>query len=337
MAIGVGVIGVGGMGARHARNIAHQASGVSVVALMDLDQARAGEVSAACGVEATLYTDGLALIADETVGAVVIASPDTTHAGLAKACIAAGKPVLCEKPLATSLEEAKEVMAAEIAHGRRLVQLGFMREYDPQHLALHKILQEDGLGRPLMFSGLHTNLGEGGGGPSQADVVINSAVHDIHSARWLMSDDIVRVMSQSVPFAPDKPDRCRLLQLQLWFKNGAMGSIQVNADSGYGYEVAVEITGETGMARTQSLGSPVVRSKGLAGQAVEPDWLVRFEEAYILEIQAWAQSLVVGIATGPSVWDGVASLNVAGACLDSLASGQVAEVAAMDTPALYGR
>ncbi|MHA1565286.1 MAG: Gfo/Idh/MocA family protein, partial [Alphaproteobacteria bacterium] len=283
MVIGVGVIGVGGMGGRHARNIAGHAGGVSVVALMDLDQVRAGQVAAECGVEATLYSDGLALIADRAVGAVVIASPDKTHAELAKACIAAGKPVLCEKPLATNLAQAKEVMAAEIAHGRRLVQLGFMREYDPQHLALNKILRGRGLGRPLMFSGLHTNLREGDGGSSQAEVVINSAVHDIHSARWLMGDDIVRVMAQSVPFGPDKPESCRLLHLQLWFKNGAMGSILVNADSGYGYEVAVEITGETGMARTQSLGSPVVRGggqaghAGQAGQAVEPDWLVRFE------------------------------------------------------------
>ncbi len=323
------------MGARHARNIASRVGGVTVAALMDLDQVRAGQVAAECGVEATLYDDGLALIADEAVAGVVIASPDTTHAALTKACIAVGKPVLCEKPLATSLAEAQEVMATEIAHGRRLVQLGFMREYDPQHLALKKVLDEGGLGQPLMFSGLHSNLG--GEARSRADVVVNSAVHDIHSARWLMADNIARVMAQSVPFAPDQPESSRLLQLQLWFKNGAMGTILVNADSGYGYEVAVEITGETGMARTQSLASPVVRVGGKAGQGVEADWLHRFEEAYIREIEAWARSLVTGSATGPSVWDGVASLNVAAACLESLASGQVVAVSDMATPELYRR
>lgn len=336
MGIGVGVIGVGGMGARHARNLASQAAEVSLVALMDLDETRARQVAGECGVEAALFTDGLALIEDRAVEAVVIASPDPTHAGLAKACIAAGKPVLCEKPLATSLDEAKEILAAEVARGRRLVQLGFMREYDPQHVALKKLLDEGTLGKPLMFAGMHNNLSEGRV-PSQADVVINSAVHDIHSARWLMADEITQVMAQSVPVSPDQPKSCRLVQIQLWFERGGMSSITVNADSGYGYEVAVEITGETGMGRTQSLAGPVVRGGGRAGQAVEPDWLVRFETAYILEIQAWARSLVAGTPTGPSVWDGVASLNVAAACLESLASGQAAGVADLETPALYRR
>ncbi len=332
--VGVGVIGVGGMGGRHARNLARQAVGAKLVALMDLDQARAAEIAADCGVTARLFDDGVALIDDPTVEAVVIASPDATHAALAKACIAAGKPVLCEKPLATTLAGTQEVMAAEVSGGRRLVQLGFMREYDPQHVALKKLLDDGALGRPLYFRGMHNNLALV---PprDQASIVVNSAVHDIHSARWLMADEISQVMAQSVPSQPDMPDSSRLVQLQLWFRKGSIGNIVANMESGYGYEVVVEITGDTGMGRTQSLGSPMVRGNGQAGRAVEPDWLERFDVAYVLEMQAWTQSLRDGRATGPSVWDGVASLNVAAACLESLETGQVATVSPMEMPDLY--
>ncbi|MFI5425603.1 Gfo/Idh/MocA family protein [Aeromicrobium sp. UC242_57] len=71
------------------------------------------------------------LIASRDVDAVIIASPDFTHADLTKACFAAGKPVLCEKPLAVTAADALSVVEAEVALGRRLLQVGFMRRYDP--------------------------------------------------------------------------------------------------------------------------------------------------------------------------------------------------------------
>ena len=110
--ISVGVIGTGGMGARHARNLSTQVADARVAAVMDLDRSRAEAVAAECG-DARAYGDAEALIADPAVDAVVIASPDPTHAALTLACLAAGKPVLCEKPLAASLAEAERVVRAE--------------------------------------------------------------------------------------------------------------------------------------------------------------------------------------------------------------------------------
>ena len=113
--IQIGVIGTGGMGGRHARNLAQHTVGSQVAAVMDTDQSRAREIAEYCG-EARIYSDASALIADPNVDAVVIASPDPTHAEFAIACI-----------------EAQKILHAEVATGRRLVQVGFMREYDPAH------------------------------------------------------------------------------------------------------------------------------------------------------------------------------------------------------------
>ena len=131
----VGVIGTGGMGGRHARNLAHRVSGAELVAVMDLDGARATALAEECG-GAAVYGSGPELIGDPRVEAVLIASPDPTHADLAVACIEAGKPVLCEKPLGVDIEDAKRVLDAEVAGGRKLVQVGLMRTFDPQHTAL---------------------------------------------------------------------------------------------------------------------------------------------------------------------------------------------------------
>jgi len=79
---------------------------------------------------ADIASDAAAVIPRPDMNAVVIASPDATHAPLSLTCIAAGKPALWEKPLSQSPAECRTVVAAEISLGRRLVQLGFMRRFD---------------------------------------------------------------------------------------------------------------------------------------------------------------------------------------------------------------
>ncbi|MCB0148588.1 MAG: hypothetical protein KDE01_13160, partial [Caldilineaceae bacterium] len=109
------------------------------------------------------------------------------------------------------------------------------------------------------------------------DVVTNSAVHDLHSARWLMGDEIVRVFASYVPYSADRPDTARLMLIQFQFRGGAVGRIECNMEAGYGYEVDVKLTGERGSAETNSLRSAVVRHQNQRGQWVEEDWLQRFD------------------------------------------------------------
>src|ERR1700712_5592899 len=98
MSVGIGVIGTGVMGAEHARLLASETPGAHLAAVCDANAERAR--AAASG--AAVFADPAALIASPAVEAVVIASPDATHAELALACLKAGKPALCEKPLAAA-------------------------------------------------------------------------------------------------------------------------------------------------------------------------------------------------------------------------------------------
>ena len=107
--LSVGVIGTGGMGTRHALNVHRAVGNARVSAVYDLDLDRARQVAGMCG-QALVFDDPERLINDSQVDAVMIVSPDDTHARLTLACLQAGKPVLSEKPLATTVEDAVRLL-----------------------------------------------------------------------------------------------------------------------------------------------------------------------------------------------------------------------------------
>ena len=331
--INVGIIGAGAIGGVHAGNLMRRVLGASVIAVMDIDEARAKAVAASCE-GARVYADAGDLINDPAVEAVLIASTDATHANFAIGCIEAGKPTLCEKPLATTVSDAERVVNAELAAGKRLVQVGFMREYDQAHRDLYDLLQSGVIGTALKFRSLHVN-------PrftrelTIESVITNSLIHDIHSARWIMGEEIRSAYVQWTPFDKAQPGIARLADVQVAFESGAIGSLEYNGDSGYGYEVTVEVTGETGVLTTSGHPSPILRQTGRAAQAITPNWPQRFGQAYIDETQAWIDAIQRGEATGPSAWDGYMSLVVAEACIRSSRSGKPERAKATERPDLY--
>lgn len=331
--INIGVIGSGGMGGRHARNLATQVAAAQVVAIMDIDLDRAQKVAAECGAT-DVYDDAHKLINNPDVEAVVIASPNATHAECVLACLNANKPVLCEKPLADTTDEAGQIVQAEIKQGRRLLQMALMREFDQAHCAAKAALDRGEIGRPLLFRGVHINPAFRGV-RQLGDVIVNSGVHDIHSTRWMMGSEIDTVFAQYVRADSAKSEGCRLVSIQLKLRSGALAVIEVNADSGYGYEVDVEITGTTGSIRTDSIQSPIVRSSNTRRQHIDSHWLTRFDSAYIIQVQAWVASLMVGKETGPSAWDGYMAQLIADACVESARSGQPVDIPAIVCPDLY--
>lgn len=332
--IDIGVIGAGGMGGRHATNLNARVAAANVVAIMDADSARAQEMAAKCN-GAAVYSEAEKLIMAPEVEAVLVAAPGRFHAGYTRACIEAGKPVLCEKPLATGSEEARGVVDAEVSGGRRLVQVGFMRQYDPAHVAVKQVSDSGQQGKALVFRSVHIN-------PSRhairslESVIVGSVIHDIHSARWIMGDEIARVHTSFIPCEPDHPQSARYVTIQLQYRNGALGSLECNAEAGYGYEITASVTGETGVVRTSPLSSPVVRHNQQSSQWVEQDWLQRFDDAYLIEEQAWVQSVLDGKATGPGAWDGYVATVVADACIESGLTGQPVDVKLAEKPAFYG-
>jgi myo-inositol 2-dehydrogenase / D-chiro-inositol 1-dehydrogenase len=333
--IPIGVIGAGGMGTRHVLNLQRHVKGARVVAIYDLDQAGAGQVAAECG-SARAFSDPLQLIQDAGIDAVVIASPDPTHAQFVHECLRHRKPVLCEKPLATTADEALEIIEAEQALGRRLIAVGFMRRFDPQHMAVRQVVAAGAIGRPILFKGVHRNPMIPSHLPGEV-VVTNSAIHDIDSARWLLGQEITEVYVRGVRTHTSFSDETRdMLLIQMALSGECLATAEVSVAVEYGYEVSAEIVGERGTALTMQPDDVLVRAREARSVAVPRNHLARFQEAYIPELTDWVHSVQTEQAfTGATAWDGYMSLLVTDACIQSLQSGTPVPVPTPERPGLY--
>ena len=183
MTVRVGVIGAGIMGADHANILHRMVSGAEVGLVADIDPGRAKDVADKIpGARAT--GSALGLIADDAVDAVLIASHDSTHRELVLASVAAGKPVLCEKPLAPTLAECVEVVTAETAAapGVPLVSLGFMRRFDPGYLEMKQALAQGAIGTPLLTHCISRGVSSAPGATNESSVT-GSAIHEFDTCR----------------------------------------------------------------------------------------------------------------------------------------------------------
>jgi myo-inositol 2-dehydrogenase/D-chiro-inositol 1-dehydrogenase len=332
--ISVGIIGTGMLGSFHAASLQGKVVGVNLAAVMDLNQTRAKEIAAKCG-PARLFQNPLQLIEDDAVDAVVIASPDSTHAELVLACLRVEKPVFCEKPLATTTADAQQILETEMNLGRKLVQVGFVRRYDPQHLSLKQTLDTDTIGRPILFRGWHRAVSIPTGITSE-DLLVNSVIHDFDSARWLLGQDIEEVFVRGVHTAPELGRDVLDLQLcQLTLSGDCLATIELYAAARYGYEVGVEVVGERGTALIGPPQGPAIRANQTNGRPVEQTWLERFGPVYVAELQGWVDALSGASAAGPDTWDGYTSVLAAEAGQESLRSGLPQPLQTGPRPVLY--
>jgi myo-inositol 2-dehydrogenase/D-chiro-inositol 1-dehydrogenase len=321
------------MGGLHAGILQDEVANARLAAVADLDTERAEKVAEKSG--AAVFTNAEEMIRDETIDAVLVASPDPTHAPLVKECLRLEKPVLCEKPLADSAEAALEVVEAEVELGRKLVQVGFMRRYDPQHVAVKEAVDTGSVGAPVVFKGWHRNADIDPGIDSEW-VVINAMIHDIDSARWFIEEEIEEVYVRGKNTAPKLGEEVWDVQLvQFSTTGGRMGSIETNVVANYGYEVGVEVVCERGIVRTALPAGAIVRQEHAASKRITEGWYDRFLTAYVTELQEWIDSVSTGVPTGSDAWDGYASLVVADACIASLRSGSPEKVTRLNPPELY--
>ena len=143
--VGFGVIGAGLFGENHAL-VYSRLPGVELVAVCDQNEARAREVSARYRAR-THYTDYARLLADPDIRAVSIATPDFAHAEIAFAAAEAGKHILCEKPLATTVEEAQAIVDAAARAGVKLM-VDFHNRVNPPFVAARDNVRDGAIGTP---------------------------------------------------------------------------------------------------------------------------------------------------------------------------------------------
>jgi myo-inositol 2-dehydrogenase/D-chiro-inositol 1-dehydrogenase len=322
MAVSVGVIGVGLMGSTHVRTLNGAVPGADVAAVSDAISDSGERLAREVGVE-TVYTDALELIGDAAVDAVVIASPANTHEQFVLACLEAGKPVLCEKPLAATPEAARHVLEAEAALGRRLVQVGFMRRFDPGYLDLKARLDRGDIGSPVLVYSIHRNATVPAGFGTEM-IIKDTVVHDVDTVRWLLGQELVkatvlktRSTSRAAPGVADP----QIVVFEA--RDGTHVHVEAFVNAQYGYDIGCEIVGESG---TVSLERP---------EPVPMGFQDRFASAYARELQSWVASIADGDLAGASAWDGYAASTVCEAAWVARTTGQATDIALGEKPELY--
>ena len=333
MTVRVGVVGTGMIGQEHIRRITDVVAGAEVVAVCDTDIQRADAVAARIGARA--LPTGKDVILDDRVDAVVVTSWGPTHAEFVLGAIEVGKHVFCEKPLATTAQDARRIIDAEQRHGRRLVQVGFMRRYDPGYRAVKTILDRGDLGAPLLMHCAHRNPTV----PETYDTAMavqDTAVHELDVIRWLLDEEIVSAQVISGRRTARRYEHLVDPQVMLFeTESGVRIDLEVFVNCRYGYEIRHETVCETGTVALPDPAAPSVRHSGAAGTEVLQDWKLRFADAFDREFVDWISGIGSGRSTGPSAWDGYAVAVTSDATVTAQETGAVVPVQLTDKPDFY--
>ena len=297
-ALRIGVVGAGVMGSGHVEYVSSEVDNAQVVALAEPDRASRQALVDTWGDHIEQY-DSLGQMADSVeLDGIIVASPDRFHADAIRLSLERGIPMLCEKPMAERLEDAREVHqrhdAIEQERGAPLVYLGFMRRFDPGYRALKDLVDSGDLGRALYMVSSTRNVHSG---PINSDQMLtNIAVHEIDLMRWLFSSEWTGLQLHTPPTSSHSPEG--LVDPIVITGSLARGPFVVSdtfAFDRYGYDVRAEITFEDGVARLDVAGKVTVTSSHQQpmqpGATLVDNWIPRFRQAYIEELRAWTGTL----------------------------------------------
>ncbi|MBF4163363.1 Gfo/Idh/MocA family protein [Nocardioides acrostichi] len=341
MTVRIGVIGTGMIGQQHIHRLDTLVPGAAVTAVTDHDGEVAARVADGLDHDVTVHPDGFALIKDPEVDAVVVTSWGPTHAEFVLAAIGEGKHVFCEKPLATTQEDTLRIIEAEVAHGSRLVQVGFMRRYDAAYRAMKQTIADGAIGAPLVFYSGHRNP-DVPAAYTREMAIVDTAVHDFDVARWLLDAEITAI-SVIAPRSNrhglgrgEAEDLQDPLLMTIETSTGAVICCETSVNIRYGYDIRGEVVGEDGTVSLADRGLVQVRTAGTAAVGVPGDFASRFHAAFDVELTEWVAEVAAGSPlSGPSSWDGYASAAVCDAGVEALQQGRRVSVDLVEQPALY--
>src|SRR6478609_5996784 len=304
-ALRIGVIGVGTMGSNHARVLAGL-SGIEFVGVADPDRGQRELVTRVLGCPAVNDLEALLRLG---VDAVTIAAPTHLHHEIALTCIGRGIHVLVEKPIASTVEEGREIIAAARKAGVTLM-VGHVERFNPAVVAVKQAIA----GEDILSIAI-TRVGPFPPRMSNVGVVIDLAVHDIDLIRWFTESDIVEVQPQLSSAVAERED---IALLQFRTASGVLAHINTNWLTPFkARNVTVATRGKYVMG--DLLTRQVTECFGFKpdGSYSMRHLPVGHDEPLRAELIAFLDSVRTGSAPAVTGDEGVASLEIATRCLES--------------------
>jgi myo-inositol 2-dehydrogenase/D-chiro-inositol 1-dehydrogenase len=323
----VGLIGAGKIGRFHARTLARGIPSMRLTAVADAEPAAAQAVAEEVGAKA-MGVDALL----GAVDAVLITTPPDTHTELIGKAAAAGRHVFCEKPLATTVEDARRALEAAESAGV-LLQIGYNRRFDDRFRDVRDAVAQGRIGTPwlIRISSRDPAPPPAAYLPHSGGLFLDTTSHDLDLARFVLGAEItelaVRGASLVDPNAAAIGDVDTVV-LSLAFSNGAFGAIDNCRASAYGYDQRLEVHGSAGLA---AAGNERRRTATLADAAgfhepTLPDFYIdRYGDAFVRELESFANALEGG-ELEVSGRDGLAAVVAATAARRALDENRVVRI-----------
>ncbi|WP_028708054.1 inositol 2-dehydrogenase [Propionicicella superfundia] len=324
--LNVGLIGAGRIGRVHARSVAANA-GATLRLVADPVLAAAESLAEAHGARAGSDVD--AIFSDPEVDAVIICSPTPLHVDHIVAAAKAGKPALCEKPVAMDLAAVDELQG-RLAGLEPLVMMGFQRRFDPSFRRVHDLVSAGEVGPVEQV----TIVSRDPAAPPAEYIAVSGGIfkdmtiHDFDMARYLLGDIVaVSAVGQHLdPALADTGDFDGAV-ITLVSAQGAVATITNSRHCATGYDQRVEVFGPRGSLAVENLRATTVRRFGADASSAEDPYLdfflTRYEAAYARELDEFIAAIAENRAPTPTIADGVAALRIAEAAAASANSGAI--------------
>lgn len=322
--LGIGVLGVGEMGKRHAENLRRLVPEARLLAVADVAAARARQVAEELEIEHS-FPSLEEMAQQKDIDAILIAAPDKFHAQAIRCAARAGKDILCEKPIATTLDDA-EAALREVERAKVRLQIGFMRRYDPAYASAMKRVEAGDIGTPVIFKSVGRDKDEPPLAAYQSNVngmlFYNNTIHDFDLARWLMRDEVSEVHAYTTTTI--RPEVAQFGDVvasvvNLKYLHGAIGNVESYVQALYAYDVRTEVIGSKGsifVGRLQKTPATFLTTHG-SNEILADHFLTRFADAYLAEVQDFVHMILTDQQPRVTGEDGLRALRIAVAAENS--------------------
>lgn len=325
----VGLLGAGRIGHVHAANIAGHAES-ALVAVSDVNESAAASLAAKYGAEARSTE---AVLADDAIDAVLVATSTDTHSDLIEAATAAGKAVLCEKPVDLSLERAKSCLA-KCADTGKPVMIGFNRRFDPNFASVKAALEAGEIGKAELLAITSFDPAP----PPVSYIKVSGGlfrdmmIHDFDMAAFIMGDAPVSVMAAGTsivdPAIAEAGDVDTAV-VTMTYADGRIAVIKNSRRAVYGYDQRLELLGSDGLLQAANvIENTMVKSTVAGVVSAKPEFffLERYMKAYAAEWNAFVDAVLRGAPVPVTLRDGVNALAIAEAATQSAKTAQPVKV-----------
>jgi myo-inositol 2-dehydrogenase / D-chiro-inositol 1-dehydrogenase len=326
------VLGCGRIGKMHAANVARHPR-ATLAGVYDLHRPSADVVAAEQGVEA--FGSAEDVLASPVVDAVLIATATPTHADYIEMAIAAGKAVLCEKPIDLNLARVN-ACSAKIKGTKLPIQLGFNRRYDPGHSAARAAMLAGEIGElhQVIITSRDPGLPPKAYLEAAGGLFRDMTIHDFDLARFMLGEEPVEVFALAGalidPVLGKELNEIDSAMIIMRTASGKQCHINNSRTAVYGYDQRVELMGTKGMLLSDNRKPHELRrytaTTTETSQPYQFFFLERYLEAFMAEIDGFVDCVEKGAQPLASFEDGRRALILAEAAYVSLRERRLVKV-----------